>query len=161
MLYCINEKNWNLQIFRATFYLLIKKWKYGGRVKAGKFGHQVNSDTHLQAVEITMRRLLMSRLIRFFTVCLVNLFFIPINELWNKQGGWPSLAVCPNIPDFILMCLVQRLLEELRQSNPLLKCNWNIFSFDNYCLQLITKDYGMQLLNCQNEMIIISETSVF
>ena len=51
------------------------------RVKSGKFGHQVNSDTHLQTVEIQMRRLLMSRLIRIFTVCFVNLFFIPITEL--------------------------------------------------------------------------------
>ena len=42
------------------------------RVKSGKFGHQVNSDTRLQTVEIQMRRLLMSRLIRIFTVCLVN-----------------------------------------------------------------------------------------
>ena len=41
-------------------------------VKLGKFGHQVNSDTHLQTVEIQMRRLLISRLIRNFTVCLVN-----------------------------------------------------------------------------------------
>ena len=45
-----------------------------GKVKSGKFGHQVNSDTYLQTVEIQMRRLLMSRLIRIFTVCLVNLF---------------------------------------------------------------------------------------
>ena len=44
------------------------------RVKSSKFGHQVNSDTHLQTVGIQMRRLLMSRLIRIFTVCLVNLF---------------------------------------------------------------------------------------
>ena len=51
------------------------------RVKSGKFGHQVNSDTHLQTVEIQMRRLLMSRLIRIFTVCFVNLFFIPMTEL--------------------------------------------------------------------------------
>ena len=49
------------------------------RVKSGKFGHQVNSDTHLQTVEIQMRRLLMSRLIRIFAVCLVNLFFISNN----------------------------------------------------------------------------------
>ena len=49
-----------------------------------------------------MRRLLMSRLIRIFTVCLFNLFFIPIIELWNKQGGCPNSAVCPNIPDFTL-----------------------------------------------------------
>ena len=39
------------------------------RVKAGEFGHQVNSDIHLQTVEILMRRLLMSRLNRIFTVC--------------------------------------------------------------------------------------------
>ena len=38
------------------------------RVKSGKFGHQVNLDTHLQTVEIQMRRLLMIRLIRIFTV---------------------------------------------------------------------------------------------
>ena len=30
------------------------------RVKSGNFGHQVNSDIHLQTVEIQMRRLLMS-----------------------------------------------------------------------------------------------------
>ena len=30
------------------------------RVKSGEFGHQVNSDTHLQTVEIQMRLLLMS-----------------------------------------------------------------------------------------------------
>ena len=44
------------------------------RVKSGKLGHQVNSDTRLQTVEIQMRRLLLSRLIRSFTVSLVNLF---------------------------------------------------------------------------------------
>ena len=49
------------------------------RVKVGSFGHQVNSDIHLQTVEILMRRLLMSRLIRIFTVCLVNLFLYSIN----------------------------------------------------------------------------------
>ena len=53
-----------------------------------------------------MRQLLMSRLIRTFTVCLVNLFFVPIIELINKQGGCPNLAVCPNIPDFTLMAIV-------------------------------------------------------
>ena len=45
------------------------------RVKSGNFRHQVNSDIHLQTVEIQMRRLLMSHLIRIFTVCLVNLPF--------------------------------------------------------------------------------------
>ena len=44
------------------------------RIKTGNFGHQVNSDIHLQTVEIRMRRLLMSRLIRIFSVCLANLF---------------------------------------------------------------------------------------
>ena len=47
------------------------------RVNSGKLGHEVNSDTRLQTVEIQMRQLLMSRLFRIFTVCLVNLFFIP------------------------------------------------------------------------------------
>ena len=53
--------------------------------KSGKFGHQVNSDTYLQTMEIQMRRLLMSRLIRIFTVCLVNLFFISITEVWLSE----------------------------------------------------------------------------
>ena len=48
--------------------------KLPGRVKSGKFGHQVNSDTHLQIVLIQMRRLLMSRHIRSFTICIGNLF---------------------------------------------------------------------------------------
>ena len=45
----------------------------------------------------------MSLLIRIFTVCLVNLFCIPIFEIWNKQCGCPNIAVCPNIPDFTLL----------------------------------------------------------
>ena len=45
------------------------------RVKSGNFGHQINLDMHLQIVEIQMRRLLMSCLIRIFTVCLVNYIF--------------------------------------------------------------------------------------
>ena len=45
------------------------------RVKSGNFGHQVNSDILLQSVGLQMRRLLMSRLIRIFTGCLVNLMF--------------------------------------------------------------------------------------
>ena len=44
------------------------------RVKSGNFRRQVNSDIHLQIVEIQMRRLLLSRLVRIFTVCLFNLF---------------------------------------------------------------------------------------
>ena len=42
--------------------------KLPGRVKSGKFGH------YLQIVLIQMRRLLMSRHIRSFTICLGNLF---------------------------------------------------------------------------------------
>ena len=45
----------------------------------------------------------MSRLIRIFTVAIVNLFFIPIFEIGNKQDRCPNLAVCPNIPDFTLI----------------------------------------------------------
>ena len=45
------------------------------RAKTGNLRHQVHSDIHLQTVEIQMRRLLMSRLIRTFTVCLLNLLF--------------------------------------------------------------------------------------
>ena len=48
------------------------------RIKSGKFGHQVNSVTHLQTVEIQMRRLLIP-------VCLVNLFFIPIIEPYKTN----------------------------------------------------------------------------
>ena len=82
------------------------------RVKSSKFGHQVNSDTRLQTVKIQMRRLLMSRLIRIFTVCLFNSFFIPIFEILNKQGRCPNLAVCPNIPDFTLSARQRRQLNE-------------------------------------------------
>ena len=38
--------------------------RLGTRVKLGNVGHLVNSDIHYQTVEIQMRRLLMSRLIR-------------------------------------------------------------------------------------------------
>ena len=66
------------------------------RVKSGKSGRQVNSDTHLQTVEIQTRRL------QDFHCLLINVFIIPIIELWNKQGGCPNLAVCPKLPDFTL-----------------------------------------------------------
>ena len=55
------------------------------RVKSGNFGHQVNSDIHLQTVEIQMRRLLMSRPIRIFTICLVTLFFL-FQKLKNETN---------------------------------------------------------------------------
>ena len=56
------------------------------KIKSGKFGRRVNSDTDLQTVIIQMRRLLRSRLIRIFTACLGNLF----------------LFQYLNIPDFTL-----------------------------------------------------------
>ena len=40
-----------------------------------------------------MRRLLMNRLIRIFTVCLVNLFFIPIIEPYTHTR-WLSELCC-------------------------------------------------------------------
>ena len=73
------------------------------RVKSGNFGHQVNSDIHLQTLEIQMRRLLMSRLIRLFTVCLDNWFFSPIIKIWNNQSRCLNLANSPNLPDFSLL----------------------------------------------------------
>ena len=45
------------------------------RVKSGNFRHQVNSDIHLKTVEILKRRLLMSHLIRIFTVFIVYFLF--------------------------------------------------------------------------------------
>ena len=75
----------------SNFVVAIKCLSY--RVNSGKFGHQVNSDTYLQTVEIQMS----------CSLCLVNLFFIPIIEVWNKQDRCPNLAVCPNIPDFTQM----------------------------------------------------------
>ena len=44
----------------------------------------------------------MSRLIRFFSVCLVDLFFIPTFGIRNKQGRCPNLEDCPNLPNFTL-----------------------------------------------------------
>ena len=76
------------------------------RVKSGIFGHQVNSDTYLQTVKIQMRWHLKSHLIRIFTVCLVNLFFISIIELRYRLVGCPNLAVCPNIPNFTLLTTI-------------------------------------------------------
>ena len=64
------------------------------RVKSGNFGQLVNSDRQLQTVKIEMRRI--------FTVCLVNLFFIPINEIRKKQCCCPNIADCPNLADFTL-----------------------------------------------------------
>ena len=49
---------------------------FTGRIKSGNFGQRVIRDIHLQTVEIQMRRLL-----RIFTVCLVNLIFIPIIKI--------------------------------------------------------------------------------
>ena len=51
----------------------------------------------LQTVEIHMKRLL-----RSFTVCLVNLMFIQIIKICNKHGRCPNLAERPNLPVFTL-----------------------------------------------------------
>ena len=72
------------------------------RVKSGNFGQRVNSDIRLQTVNIKIRRLIKSRLIRIFTVCLVNLNFIPIIQKQKKQGPCPNLADCRNLPDITL-----------------------------------------------------------
>ena len=74
------------------------------RVKSGTVGQRVNSDIRLHTVKIQMRRLIKSRLIRSFTVCLVNLIFIPIIQKLKKQCRCPNLADCPNLPDFSLTC---------------------------------------------------------
>ena len=50
----------------------------------------------------------MSPLIRIFTVCLVNLIFIPIVQKWKKQGLCPNLDDCPNLPDFTLVLGAQK-----------------------------------------------------
>ena len=70
------------------------------RIKSGNIGHWVNSDIHLQTVKFQMRRLLMSRLIRISTVCLVN--YVLFNNLNMKEtlGRCPNLVGCPNLPDF-------------------------------------------------------------
>ena len=70
-------------------------------VKSGNFGQRVYTDILLQTVKIQMRRLLMSRLIRIFTVCLVNFIFIPIIEKL-KKNCCPHLDDCPNLPEFTL-----------------------------------------------------------
>ena len=79
--------------------ILIVQFKTGcrltKRVKSGNFGQRVNSDMHLQTVEIQMRRL-----IRIFTVCLVNWFFISIIKIWNKQDRCPNLVDRLNLADF-------------------------------------------------------------
>ena len=76
------------------------------RVKSWNFGHQVNSDLHLQTVEIQMRRLLMSRLIRIFTVCLVDYFlFQKLLYEWtmNQTRSLSEFTWCPKLPDFTLL----------------------------------------------------------
>ena len=78
--YASKRKLYKVYIFLCSSNLSVNQ-NITNRVKLGKFGHQVNSDTHLQIVEIQMRWLLMSRLIDQDFHCLLNLFFIPIIEL--------------------------------------------------------------------------------
>ena len=44
----------------------------------------------------------MSRLIRIFTVCLVNLFFIPIYMNMKQTRSLSEFSCLSNIPDFTL-----------------------------------------------------------
>ena len=79
---------WNLEpiivvLFMGIVYTVLvvtmesKVMTTSGRywVKSGNSGHHLNSNKHLKTVKIQMRRLLVSRLIRIFTVCLVYLLF--------------------------------------------------------------------------------------
>ena len=52
-------------------------------------------------------------------------------------------------PFCLAVCLVQRSQEEIKKSNPQIKCecDWNIVMFDNFCLQFIIMDDYMQLLH--------------
>ena len=52
-----------------------------------------------------MRRLLVSRLHRIATVCLVSHFFIQIHviRIYYKEGRCPSVPDRPNLPDFTLV----------------------------------------------------------
>ena len=61
----------------------------------GKFGHTF-------AEEIQMRRLPTSRLIRIFTVCLVDIFFISNNYNVNQTRSLSEFTWCPKLPDFTL-----------------------------------------------------------
>ena len=93
------------------------------RVKSGNFGHQVNSDMHLQTDEILMRGLLMRRLIKSFTVCLVILYFIPITKIYNKQGRCPNLPDRPNLPYFALTTLAVQMFSASIISESFLSCD--------------------------------------
>ena len=59
---------------------------------AGKFGHTFANGENRDE----------TGLIRIFTVCLVNLIFIPIIQKGKKQGRCPNLDDCLNLPDFTL-----------------------------------------------------------
>ena len=102
--------------------------KWAIRVKSGKYGHQVNSDTHLQTVNPDETAPYEPSHQDFH--CLVNLFFIPIFEIWNKQGHCLSLAVCPNIPDFTLL-KGRSISIQIRKKMDLFHC-----ASKNFCLYM-------------------------
>ena len=54
---------------------------------SGNFGHRVNSDMHLQTVQIQMRRLS-----RIFTACLVNFLANSNNENTNQTRSQSEFA---------------------------------------------------------------------
>ena len=61
---------------QTKIYLALNSFKCG--VKSGNLRHEVKSDIHLQTVEMLMRRLIKSGLIKIFTVCIVSFFILII-----------------------------------------------------------------------------------
>ena len=95
---------------KKTTFVVIGAFRINAsRVKSGNFGHRVNSEIHLQTVEIQIRRLLMSRLIRIFTVCFLYLFFIPIIKIRNKQGCCPNFTDVRSYPTLPLVLIENKL----------------------------------------------------
>ena len=107
----LQPRVWHLNTYVLKSHCILNTWYFSNkfstgtwmiRVKSWNFGHQVNSDTHLQTVEIQMRRLLMSRLIRIFTFCLVNLFFYSNNYNVTQTRSLSEFTWCPKLPNFTL-----------------------------------------------------------
>ena len=69
-------------------YLIL--WHKLHRVKLGNIGHQVNSDIHLQTVEI--------RLTRSFTVCLVNCLLYSNNQNMVQTWSVSEFTCCQKLP---------------------------------------------------------------
>ena len=75
----LHDSTYSVSIKRKTLSENLSYFKIDDlrtRVKSSNFRHQVNSQTPLQTVEIQISWLLMIRLIRIFTVCLVLYTFL-------------------------------------------------------------------------------------